>query len=866
MFEALMMFIQRTFLRSKIKKITKTDNIKHAKDAVKRASGPIAESHKKEAFKKVKSMLFKDKALTWGIRVQIAVFLITVIIVIMIAFALLMVIGNLAGFSILGMNDVIASEEEKENGWEFNIPGTQPGLPGVSGGLYPKDPIIKNRALLIQILERSADDVTSEMGKTLYPEYLLGILIRETGGYKILNLMDKNKDDSWLTALSYSNPVCEKGSNCSYVKNGYSHFIGGTVTNGKDTGDPYTMQINGSRDIYEATGGDHALGFVQFEIPYIEGRMTHTFPVDDEFGLADSSITFIRPNFFYIPDQIYAMAFLIGGYSSSGNIYQTILNDPEYQALDERNQIFIQFMLQQSVYASGQVVESCLTAYNELMDAYNSGKIQYFDEMLLEYQEKFYNKENHSLANYSTSTCKQYIRETYGVTAGGTDAVAWYGIYSACAGRAAWELMQQDVDEAEKESGGNLNTGGNWLDYIGSGHFAPIGNGKYYSQSAQATIFNQTGANANYWDSSWKIYDGDGSLLSGSNSSGCGVFSVAFSITNLTGTVVTVKDLVNQGLVTHWPLELYEGVKAAQHYGLEASIVPTKDIISSDSAFEEWVISELKDGGLITVTFWDYAHFANSNPVPGFTKDDYANDAFEWSSSNSHYMTIKGFNNQNNYLRVYSSVGRDAEAQSPGMGFEDLQSIELPASRVRKYINTIYSGNYNFLVIKPKGGAGALGGTAGGGNQNTGYSWPLPSSWYKISSLFGDRIHPITGKPNDHTGIDIPATAGTPITATKPGTVIVANTDKSKSYGIYVKIQHSDGTYSLYAHMSRIGCSKGDVVNQGDTIGYVGTTGSSTGNHLHFEIYNTSNTRIDPIDFFPTLPLYVESNGKKVML
>lgn len=66
MFEALMMFIQRTFLRSKIKKITKTDNIKHAKDAVKRASGPIAESHKKEAFKKVKSMLFKDKALTWG--------------------------------------------------------------------------------------------------------------------------------------------------------------------------------------------------------------------------------------------------------------------------------------------------------------------------------------------------------------------------------------------------------------------------------------------------------------------------------------------------------------------------------------------------------------------------------------------------------------------------------------------------------------------------------------------------------------------------------------------------------------------------------------------------------------------------------
>lgn len=863
MFEALMMFIQRTFLRSKIKKITKTDNIKHAKDAVKRASGPIAESHKKEAFKKVKSMLFKDKALTWGIRVQIAVFLITVIIVIMIAFALLMVIGNLAGFSILGMNDVIASEEEEENGWEFNIPGTQPGLPGVSGGLYPKDPIIKNRALLMQILERSADDVTSEMGKTLYPEYLLGVLIRETGGYKILNLMDKNKDDSWLTALSYSNPVCEKGSNCSYVKNGYSHFIGGTVTNGKDTGDPYTMKINSSRDIYDATGGDHALGFVQFEIPYIEGRMTHTFPVNDEFGLTDSSITFIRPNFFYIPDQIYAMAFLIGGYSSSGSIYQTILNDPEYQALEERNQIFIQFMLQQSVYGSGQVRESCLTAYNELMDAYNSGKIQYFDEMLLEYQEKFYNKENHSLANYNTSTCKQYIKETYGVTAGGTDAVAWYGIYSACAGRAAWELMQQDVDEAEKESGGNLNTGGNWLDYIGSGHFAPIGNGKYYSQSAQATIFNQSGSNANYWDSSWRIYDGDGSLMGGSSSSaGCGVFSTAFCITNLTGTVVTVKDLVDNRLITRWPAEESQILKAAQHYGLEAYTVKTKEVTTDDQTFEDWVIKELKDGGLIINVYWGANKFYTGGVrvPPGYSKSDYSNDKFEWYNGKSHYMVIRGFNNQNNNLRVYSSVG------SGGTSFESLQTIELSAGRVRKFINTNYTTNYNFIVIKPKGGAGALGGTTGGGNQATGYSWPLPSSWYKISSLFGDRIHPITGKPNDHTGIDIPATAGTPITATKSGTVIVANTDKSKSYGIYVKIQHSDGTYSLYAHMSRIGCSKGDVVNQGDTIGYVGTTGSSTGNHLHFEIYNTSNTRIDPIDFFPTLPLYVESNGKKVML
>ena len=136
-------------------------------------------------------------------------------------------------------------------------------------------------------------------------------------------------------------------------------------------------------------------------------------------------------------------------------------------------------------------------------------------------------------------------------------------------------------------------------------------------------------------------------------------------------------------------------------------------------------------------------------------------------------------------------------------------------------------------------------------DSETNYMWPLPG-YYRLTSLFGYRIHPITGKAHSHTGIDIPAPGGTPILACKSGQVVTSA--NHYSYGNYVVIDHGNGNSTLYAHMSSRAVSEGQMVTQGQTIGYVGTTGSSTGNHLHLEVRD-NYTRVDPESKFPGLSL-----------
>ncbi len=132
-------------------------------------------------------------------------------------------------------------------------------------------------------------------------------------------------------------------------------------------------------------------------------------------------------------------------------------------------------------------------------------------------------------------------------------------------------------------------------------------------------------------------------------------------------------------------------------------------------------------------------------------------------------------------------------------------------------------------------------GSSGQSNQSvepvqtsSGYTFPLPSGYRRVTSRFGNRKHPITGQYKLHTGVDISAPNGTTIMAAKSGTVIIAG--RSTAYGNYVVINHGGGLTTLYAHMSKLGTTKGATVNAGDTIGYVGSTGYSTGNHLHFEV------------------------------
>lgn len=153
--------------------------------------------------------------------------------------------------------------------------------------------------------------------------------------------------------------------------------------------------------------------------------------------------------------------------------------------------------------------------------------------------------------------------------------------------------------------------------------------------------------------------------------------------------------------------------------------------------------------------------------------------------------------------------------------------------------------------------AAAGGGSSGGGNANaTGsFLWPVASYVY-VSSRFGLRVHPITGEKKSHTGIDIASNQGTAVYASDGGSVTLAGWNGG--YGNCIMIDHGNGYVTLYGHLSSISVSVGQTVSQGATIGAVGSTGNSTGPHLHFEVLK-NGTRIDPEQFFSGLTISADA-------
>lgn len=121
-------------------------------------------------------------------------------------------------------------------------------------------------------------------------------------------------------------------------------------------------------------------------------------------------------------------------------------------------------------------------------------------------------------------------------------------------------------------------------------------------------------------------------------------------------------------------------------------------------------------------------------------------------------------------------------------------------------------------------------------------TWPCPSS-YNITSYYGMRKHPILRKYKMHTGIDIAAASGSSIVAANSGTVIMSQYDKSGGYGNMVVIDHGGGITTLYGHASKLLVKVGDEVKAGQVIAKVGSTGLSTGPHLHFEVRVNGETK-----------------------
>ncbi|MGN1478747.1 MAG: murein hydrolase activator EnvC family protein [Acutalibacteraceae bacterium] len=153
----------------------------------------------------------------------------------------------------------------------------------------------------------------------------------------------------------------------------------------------------------------------------------------------------------------------------------------------------------------------------------------------------------------------------------------------------------------------------------------------------------------------------------------------------------------------------------------------------------------------------------------------------------------------------------------------------------------------------PSGGGSSSGGSSSGGSSTgtiskSGWMWPVPTSASYISSGYGYRSDPATGKTKLHSGMDIAAPLNSTIVATKSGTVVYVKYGNS-GYGNHILLNHGDGTYSLYGHCNSLAVGSGQSVSQGQVIAYVGHSGYATGNHLHFEIRDGAGNKYNPASY-----------------
>lgn len=199
---------------------------------------------------------------------------------------------------------------------------------------------------------------------------------------------------------------------------------------------------------------------------------------------------------------------------------------------------------------------------------------------------------------------------------------------------------------------------------------------------------------------------------------------------------------------------------------------------------------------------------------------------YNFGSAYIPWLSNRGGVNTTDLAEVYSrTVVAPSLGNTTGATYPYVNAVSQADGRTYLYVN---GGNFHYAAmirqyVKV--------------NESSGYVVPI-SKPVTVTSEFGYRYHPITGSYELHNGIDlVNGNATTPIYASAAGEVVIAGSYPDW-YGNYVVIKHSDGLYTGYAHQSQLRVSVGDTVNQGQQIGNMGTTGPSTGPHLHFQFFN----------------------------
>lgn len=198
---------------------------------------------------------------------------------------------------------------------------------------------------------------------------------------------------------------------------------------------------------------------------------------------------------------------------------------------------------------------------------------------------------------------------------------------------------------------------------------------------------------------------------------------------------------------------------------------------------------------------------------------------YNFGSAYIPWLANRGGVNTTDLAEVYSrTVVAPSLGNTTGATYPYVNAVSQADGRTYLYVN---GGNFHYAAmirqyVKV--------------NESSGYVVPI-SKPVTVTSEFGYRYHPITGSYELHNGIDlVNGNATTPIYASASGEVVIAGSYPDW-YGNYVVIKHSDGLYTGYAHLSQLSVNQGDTVNQGQKIGNMGTTGPSTGPHLHFQFF-----------------------------
>jgi murein DD-endopeptidase MepM/ murein hydrolase activator NlpD len=207
-----------------------------------------------------------------------------------------------------------------------------------------------------------------------------------------------------------------------------------------------------------------------------------------------------------------------------------------------------------------------------------------------------------------------------------------------------------------------------------------------------------------------------------------------------------------------------------------------------------------------------------------------------------HSMTVSELSKLNGVKTVQAGQSIFIPASAQTVPIESSGVLQASAAPTEKSARTLHHEAQKVLLAR----ASTLLASYTPPTPSQSFIWPL-SGRLTLTSFYGRRNISVGGN-TFHAGLDIAARTGTPIAASRPGSVSKAGW--GGSYGYVVFIDHGDGSQTRYAHQSQLNVRVGQYVNQGDLIGYTGNTGASTGPHLHFEI-RFNGRSVDPLGYLP---------------